>query len=56
MEHHFKIANNKNYQKLNVDLPKVSTYVYISETQLSWCFQDKYPKRLTIAFWCFYKR
>jgi hypothetical protein len=24
MEHHFKIAISKNYQKLNVDLPKVS--------------------------------
>lgn len=23
MEHHFKIAINKNYHKLNVDLPKV---------------------------------
>jgi len=23
MEHHFKIAISKNYQKLNVDLPKV---------------------------------
>src|SRR5665647_1205438 len=60
MEHHFKIAISKNYQKLNVDLPKVryyQTFVDYGGVKQKWVLllshkmKEKKEKTLIVHFY-----